>query len=167
MLNDIKEKLRVELAKPIKEESQIIYILSRVRKILELDEATNQGKYKKLKFYCDWSLHSKIEKGTKPFQEEFEKFVQGDMESGSAVLTFQFFDKEFIAFLKQYEISSELYKTLVYNLAFKKLLAKIYSDTPLIVTLEKKFEIKTNSGLFTTSPDQTKMEIGFQITPLE
>ncbi len=167
MLNEIKDKLEIELRKPITEESQVVYILSRVRKMLEIDEKINQGKYKKLKFYCDWALHSEIEKGTKPFKEEFEKFVQGDMDAGGAVLTFQFFDTEFVAFLNQYGISTEQYTTHQYNVAFKKLLAQIYNDTPLIVTLTKKFQIKTNSGIFTTSDSGTQFETGFQITPLE
>lgn len=167
MMDDIKEKLASELTKPILEESQVVYILSRVRKILEKDESKNQGKYKKLKFYCDWALHSEIERGTRAFQEEFEKFVQGNMDAGTGILTFQFFDTEFINFLKHYQIPIQNYTNVPYNLAFKKLLSQIYADTPLIVTLIKKFQIKTNPGIFKIHENSGNMEIGFQITPME
>lgn len=167
MINDIKEKLRIELSKPITSENQVIYILSRVRKILEIDVDINQAKYKKLKFYCDWALHSRIDKGTKTFQEEFEKVAQGDMESLTAILTFQYFDTEFFDFMEQYHIPPESYKTIENNMAFKEFLAQIYEDTPLIVTLEKKFEIRTNRGVFTREEGQGKIEIGFKITPIQ
>lgn len=167
MLEKIQEKLANKLKESINEESQVVYILSRVRKILEIDQHKNQGKYKKLKFYCDWALHAEIEKGTKAFQEEFEKFVQGDMDAGGAVLTFQFFDTEFISFLEQYKISKEKYVDPKNNVSFKKMLAQIYKDTPLIVTLTKKFKITTNAGIFKTLEKETKYEIGFQITPMD
>ncbi len=166
MINGIKEKLKLELSKPITEESQVVYILSRMRKILEIDEDKNQGKYTKLKFYCDWALHAKIDR-TKAFQEEFEKFIQGDLNAGASVITYQVFETEFLAFLNQYEISANIYRTLPNNLAFKEFLAKIYSETPIIVTFTKKFKIKTNEGIFTVSEKGAKMEIGFNITSLD
>ncbi len=166
MLDGIKEKLALELSKPIIEESQVVYILSRIRKILEIDYNLNQGKYAKLKFYCDWALHTKIDKN-KAFQEEFVKFIQGDMNAGAPILTFEVFQTEFLDFLTQYGISAEVYKMPENNITFRKLLAKIYADTPIIVTLIKTFEIKTNEGIFTKSNEMFKYDIGFRITPLD
>ena len=38
MRNDIKAKLQIELNKKIQGEPQVVYILSRVRKIIEIDK---------------------------------------------------------------------------------------------------------------------------------
>ena len=46
-------------------------------------------------------------------------------------------------------------------------MAKIYSDTTLIVTLTKKFKITTNDGVFTETDTAAKIEVGYNITPLE
>jgi hypothetical protein len=166
MVDGIKEKLSLELSKPISEESQVVYVLSRIRKILEIDQSSNGGKYSKLKFYCDWALHTKIDKN-RAFQEEFVKFIKGDMSAGAPILTFEVFQTEFLDFLAQYGISSEVYKIPENNISFRKLLAKIYADTPIIVTLIKTFEIKTNEGIFTKSKEMFKYNIGFKITPLD
>lgn len=167
MRNDIKEKLQLELNKEIKEESQVVYILSRVRKMLESDQSRNQGKYKKLKFYCDWALHAEIEKGTKAFQQELEKFIQGDYDIGAQIVTYQYFETEFLDFLREYEISSGVYSQTENRMSFKRLMAKIYSDTPLIVTFTKKFKITTNEGTFTKTNLDTKLEVGYRIEPME
>lgn len=47
------EKLNNELRREIKNECQVVYILSRVRKILDHERAVN----KILRFYCNWVLH--------------------------------------------------------------------------------------------------------------
>ena len=57
---EIIEKLDKELRRDIKEECQVVYILSRVRKILEIKNQNE--KYKLLKFYCNWTLHSKLDR---------------------------------------------------------------------------------------------------------
>lgn len=164
----IQEKLQQELNKELKEESQVIYILSRIRKILEIDRSKTQDKYKKLKFYCDWVLHAEIGKGTKAFQEELEKFIQGDQGAGVPIITYQYFETDFLNFLQEYSISGANYQKFSNKVKFKELMAKIYSDTPLIVTFTKKFKITTNEGVFTTTDDATaKMEIGYNITPID
>lgn len=168
MKNDIVEKLSLEFKKPIVDESQVIYILSRIRKILETDKDKNGSKYQRLKFYCDWALHAEIEKATKVFRKELKQFIEGDFDAATPMLTYQVFEKEFLAFLKQYQIPADNYKALKNNIAFKKLLAKIYAETPLIVTLTKRVQIVTNEGAFSFVDDKhAKIEIGFQITPLD
>lgn len=165
MQNDIVSKLATHLQKTSFEEADVVYILSRVRKLLETNG--NHNKYRKLKFYCDWALHAEIEKGTKVFQEELEAFIAGDKEAGGAILTHQYFETEFREFLKEYGISEGSYMNMPTRMRFRELLAGIYSDTPLIVTLSKKVKITTNAGVFSADSVAAKMEIGYSITPLE
>lgn len=61
MKNDIKDKLSIELKKPINGEPQVIYILSRIRKLLDLNHKKD-GAYRILRFYCNWALHTEIQK---------------------------------------------------------------------------------------------------------
>lgn len=56
---EIIEKLNNEFKREINRECQVVYILSRVRKILEIKNQKN--KYKLLNFYCNWVLHSKLD----------------------------------------------------------------------------------------------------------
>ena len=50
---EILEKLQKELNREIRDECQVIYILSRIRKILEISD--ERSKYKMLNFYCNWA----------------------------------------------------------------------------------------------------------------
>lgn len=51
------DKLCKELNKPIKEESQVLYILAEIRKYIEEYDSSNAYKYKNLYFFCNWMLH--------------------------------------------------------------------------------------------------------------
>lgn len=66
------DKLSRELKKEMSEECRVVYILSRIRKVLELENSKN--KYKVLNFYCNWSLHAKID-NTKPVREFIKSFI--------------------------------------------------------------------------------------------
>jgi len=52
-----KTKKFLQEHKSFKEESEIIYLLVQIRKILELERSKP---YKTLYFYCNWVLHSKL-----------------------------------------------------------------------------------------------------------
>lgn len=56
-------KLHRELSKDIVDESQVVYILSQIRKIID-DEET-EIKYDILYLYSDWVLHSKLDRPKK------------------------------------------------------------------------------------------------------
>lgn len=165
MQNDIVSKLGAHLQKTSFEEADVVYILSRVRKLLEING--NSGKYGKLKFYCDWALHAEIERGTKVFQKELEDFIAGNKEAGGAILTHQYFEEQFRQFLGEYNIPEGSYVNMPTRLRFRELLAGIYSDTPLIVSLSKRVKITTNAGVFSADKMAAKMEIGYNIVPIE
>jgi hypothetical protein len=58
--DEIIEKLRKEISKDTFDESHVVYILSRIRKYLELTE--QRDKHPFLWFYCNWALHPKIDR---------------------------------------------------------------------------------------------------------
>lgn len=168
MKEKIVEKLRAELGKPIVEESQVVYILSRIRKMLEIDRHEHNGKYRKLKFYCDWALHAEIDKGAKVFQKELEAVVGGDLDAIQGIFTHEIFETEFFDFLSHYGISVSNYMEYDNRKAFRKLLAEVYSDTPVMVTLEKRARITTNEGiLIDKGPGKSLIEIGFRVEHIE
>jgi hypothetical protein len=74
MTNDIVRKLRDELNISIERESQVVYLLVEIRKLL--DSEGIKDKYVTLKFFCDWAVHIKLRKRNaglllKPFDEAY------------------------------------------------------------------------------------------------
>ena len=138
MTNDIINKLQLELNKEIKEESQVVYILSRIRKILELDK--KEKKYKKLKFYCDWALHAEIE-NVAPIKEVLDGVKKADAQAQFDFITHEPFQTEFNNFLSEYSLVTNIYKTAITVNVFNRLLRSIYSDTPLVIKTVRKTKI--------------------------
>lgn len=60
MENDIINKIRYELDRPIQSERQVVYLLAEVRKLLDHLCATSQ--YRSLRLYCNWAVHIKLER---------------------------------------------------------------------------------------------------------
>lgn len=145
MKNDIKEKLQIILRKESLEESDIVYILSRVRKILEIDG--KEKNFRKLKFYCDWSLHAQI-CNTDSMKDELDDFPNNQVNLFHFI-NYGSFQDEFKRFLKEYQLDTNIYDNDVAALHFIQILSQILSDTPLIVkTVKKKKIILTVEGDF-------------------
>ncbi len=159
MVNDIIEKLRIEFEKLITEEVQVIYILSRIRKILEIDG--KEKKYKKLKFYCDWSLHSQID-NIDPIKELLGIVVSGEPHEASDFFNYKPLDEELKQFLQEYNISSKIYESNKNERLFKEILTRIYSDTPLVIKNVKKTKITIHEVVV-----KNTRGIGFSIQPEE
>src|SRR6266498_3959033 len=53
------EKLERELQEPITSESQVVYLLVEIRKLIELNK--DVANYRTLKFCCDWVAHPVLE----------------------------------------------------------------------------------------------------------
>ena len=118
------EKLDKEMRKDISEECQVIYILSKIRKILEIENA--KQKYKILNFYCNWSLHSVIE-NTKPVENILTEFLT-DEESRVNFLYFKYFIEEFGTFSQDHNLPSVIFEHKRLD-KFLELLVEILSDT--------------------------------------
>jgi hypothetical protein len=131
MKNDIRDKLQGELMKKIEGEPQVVYILSRVRKILEIDG--REDEYKILKFYCDWALHPKIN-NIRAVKDLIDGVVASDARSnGDLTMWFGSLHKDLKRFFKENGLSTILYDSDEKTFWFNKFLSQIYSDTPLVV----------------------------------
>ena len=140
-ISNIQEKLRKILQKDSFGEVEIVYILSRIRKLLEID--AKEKEYKKLKFFCDWALHKQID-NTDPVNEDLKNF--DDILVSYKFLQYELFDKEFKKLLKEYGIETTIYQSLKSILEFHQLLSEIYSDTPIIIKTIKRRKITIKKG---------------------
>lgn len=125
-LSEILEKLNKEISKDITEESQVVYILSRIRKYLEIKDI--KSKYKYLNFYCNWVLHSKIER-TQPVIEILRDFNNGS--DDGKFLKFEYLYTDLNSFLKDEGLDSNIFFAKENYLRFINLLLDVLSDTPV------------------------------------
>lgn len=122
---EILEKLQKELEKEIKEESQVVYILSRIRKLLELNNQKSEFKY--LNFYCNWALHARIDR-----TESVAEILRGismQTAEGFNFLTFNHLKIELKKFFVKYSLPENILDSQWIN--FANFLVEVYSDTPL------------------------------------
>ena len=132
MEEEIITKLKSALSEPIEKECQIIYILVEIRKLLERNNI--KFKYSVLNFYCNWVLHSEIERIEPEFQimlEELEKTIRSsnyDPMIPEKILNFELFQKDFQKFINDFSISYNVREKWV---AIRKLLINAISDFPL------------------------------------
>ncbi|MDD2890618.1 MAG: hypothetical protein PHE49_08285 [bacterium] len=144
---EILKKLDRELQKDIHEECQVVYILSRIRKYLEIKN--QKGQYKYLNFYCNWALHAKIDR-TEPVVDVLHEFIEGH-DDGKFLHFHPLFD-DLRNFLKDNNLSEKLFEEE--NLwRFANLLVDIYSDTPIevkkrVITIQKPKTPLTGKAFF-------------------
>lgn len=135
MKRDIRGKLQDHLLKASFEESDVVYILSRIRKLIEIGEIeTNQNRYEKLEFFCNWALHVQIDRVV-PVSDlliEVEKGAKGTFE------IYQLFCFELQKFLEEYHMSTSIFNSDAMQLNFLRKLSEVYRDTPLVVKEGKK-----------------------------
>jgi len=69
------EKLNNQLGKDIDDECQVVFILSRIRKIIDMGNSRNS--YGLLNFYCDWALHNELDRNntTKIISDMFDQDI--------------------------------------------------------------------------------------------
>lgn len=130
---EILRKLSDVLTGDIKNEYQVVYILSRIRKYLELKN--KKSKYKYLNFYCNWALHTKLDR-TEPVADVLRDFIN-HKDSGS-FLKFEPLIKELKTFLNEYGLPDRIIEEPENCQRFLNILVDIYSDTPLEVYPEEK-----------------------------
>jgi len=129
--SEILGKLNMVLKEDIVNECQVVYILSRIRKDLEIENL--KGEYKYLNFYCNWALHPKLER-IEPVADVLREFMASSDEG--KFLNFDYLNDDLKRFLDKKELSKKLFKTDNF-LKFINLLVDILSDTPLTVTAEE------------------------------
>lgn len=137
MIDKITNKLRKCLVKEKLDEVHVVFLLSRIRKILEMSGRNN---YTKLKFFCDWALHTEIENTDAVYEELIDFFV-----IGHESYLYKPFHTEMKKFLIENSIDTLIYKEMKNTLAFENILDEIYSDTPLFIR-SKNIKITLKKG---------------------
>jgi hypothetical protein len=136
------EKLRRELGREITTESQVVYILAEIRKMLE---KTNDGTdYFALEFYCSFALHTKMSKaGAKRILERFDKAhpflvrkeeiprdLRGEIDETIHLRTFE---RQLKQFLKTNELPTRLFTEGNEWLRFIQLYGGVIDEGELLV----------------------------------
>lgn len=141
-LSNIQEKLQIALQKDSFEESDVVYILSRIRKIIEIEK--KEAKYAKLKFYCNWALHSKID-DIEPFRSDLEEFLALDVKKLDGML-FLDFRGQLTDFLNEFGLSTVIFSSQKTTNNFFESLISVYEDTPLVIkVVKRKVQFKKQS----------------------
>lgn len=156
---EILEKLKKELNKDIQEESQVVCILSKIRKFLE--QTNLQKNYKYIIFYCNWALHSKLER-TEPVSDLLRE-VTVMSEEGVKFLTFQHFHADLKRFFRENSIQEDILDKQW--LKFTELLIDIYSDTPVEFYPEDKKALTIRRPA--KPPKSGEISVAYQITEIK
>ncbi len=132
---DIREKLQNHLLKDSFEESDVVYILSRIRKLIDLDEIDmGKGKYEKLKFFCNWALHVQIDNLT----SVSDLLIEVKDGSKPTIAIFRLFYDELVKFLNDCNLRTSIFTSNKMEINFVKKLSEVYKDTPLIIKKDGK-----------------------------
>jgi hypothetical protein len=153
---EIVEKLNVFLGKhsQFHEECEVVYLLVEIRKILEHDNETG---YKLLRFFCDWTVHTKKDRKMEGIVEIVNK-IDSLVSSVDKITSEQ--NEQILKFLEMNELRKELSQFLIsYSLpnnlceddhnwsTFVDTLAQVLSGQPILNPIEtiKSIEINSNS----------------------
>lgn len=135
MRDDIISKLyallisRVELS-----EAETLYVLVQIRKLSEGLSEEESRKYSTLLFYCDWALHTKLDRNpAKRILEELgEGWVPGwGSDEKEEFFGFATFGSELAAFLKEFNLPTNITENQDDWFEFRKNVIQILMDTPL------------------------------------
>ena len=127
--DDIYSKLNSAMESLDFSEANVVYILSRVRKLIEL--TGEQDEYSVLNFYCNFALHVEIDRPPQSIVEMLTAIKEGTDYGG--IIGFEDFHADFQRFLEEKGLSNAIYADdrNVQNLRFA--LTSIYSDTPIFI----------------------------------
>ncbi len=142
----ILKKLELLLNKGISSELEVVYLMSGLRKLLEQQRA--KDKYRYLKFYCDWTLHSKLEGSAA--QDILGKFNAANIHFKAGLHLHQlpdpvrneinniskmkYFESELTAFLKENGLPSIDVVRQDGWIHFVHFYAKVVEDCPLVIS---------------------------------
>jgi len=165
MKDHILEKIARELSLDNPDECRFVYVLSRIRKYLEVANA--QEKYKYMNFYCNWALHTRIDK-TKAMDEVLHDFMRKDDPHGFTQGA-PFF-KDFEAFLEEHSLP-RIWVSPSNKMELIRLMLEIYSDTPIYFYPDppKKFKLTINKPNIVTGrlPEGYEYLMEYDIRPVE
>ncbi len=134
---NIAKKLRAEVESGVIRETQVVYLMASIRKILEqLDETAQFGR---LRFFCDWVLHSRLSRP--PAQEVvgilqtiYDSMVAGtrlpQFSEAMLLVRFELLKDNLSTFLRQFDIKDFTQDTNAW-VAFICIYSKVVADCPL------------------------------------
>ncbi len=147
---EVLNKLNARLSKAIDDEPQVIFILSRIRKILESKK--EKSTYKYLNFYCNWVLHMKLDKPwtTALLSDKFEQDIDCD-KSGHEIarqlaskhgdfFKLSSLKDDLKIFLKSNQLPEDLVTSNSKWTQFVKILLEIIKGSPIEFGVTKKVE---------------------------
>lgn len=141
---EIIERLSKKLESVPKSEEDIIFILSKVRKILELNH--HPDKYSVLNFYCNLALHSKIDKPIPKILSDELIRVHENLEAYHPFIGYSDLHNQLIEFISEYNLPN-FYNLPDYNRSnLTNLLNAIYHNTPVIVKVIKEYEVRVDKN---------------------
>ncbi|MGA9182755.1 MAG: hypothetical protein WB117_17470 [Candidatus Acidiferrales bacterium] len=146
MREDIIRKLEMELRSGITTEIQVVYLMAAIRKLLE--QRQEKRNYPDLNFYCDWTLHAKLEGPAA--QEMLKRFDLASVHLRDGAELHELppeLRREIDRLLKMRSFKDELYGFLRINglpsldenrsdgwVHFLHLYAKVVEDCPLVMS---------------------------------
>lgn len=158
-MKDIFQKISNEFRKGIRDESQIVYILSRM--IIVLEKEGQKENYPYLLFYRNWTLHDKLSYPHTVkilldiFKDDLDPRKDGHqnaknlIKTNSRFFTFDVLKNELVAFFETHNLSLDL---LNENwISFTQLLLEVIKECPIEFSseiLEKMELIKDESGCY-------------------
>lgn len=145
--SQILDKLSNKMVEDSLSESDVVYILSRVRKILEMEESKNI--YSVLNFYCNFALHYKIDRVPEKIKNMLIKIKNGGSNPDNytnSIIDFGDFRQDFEKFIEEHNLPNYIYKRKYGARDFNKLLISIYSDTPIELKLKEEYVITIDAS---------------------
>ena len=119
MKDELRDKLRGQLDAGITTEPEVLFVLIKIRKLLET--RTAGPNFAALKFFCDWALHTRLDRGgalniITQFDKVMAPYLAGDTEAFQAsiekyindLLTAERFRNELQLFLESHGLPSKL-----------------------------------------------------------
>jgi hypothetical protein len=134
-------KLRDELELDLQRESQVLYILAEIRKLIEHRKDRGLSDYSELKFYCNWALHIRIDRDDKNVTTlfdgvdvlegiSFEDYVQSSF--FNLVSNFQLMRSSLGQFLAEHKLPTKIIDTDSNWNTFLFLFCGVISEVPLV-----------------------------------
>jgi hypothetical protein len=140
---DILTKLRSKFTSVPEDEEDVIFILTRVRKVLDQDNHGINSKYGILRFYCNLALHFHIENVPNELGEELRN-VHDNQSPWHPFYGYNDLHTQLQGFIQEHNLPNFYENSSFNGQRFVELLNSIYSDVPVTVGVVKKYQVVVN-----------------------
>ncbi len=167
----IEEKLDRHLSsKAPLTEARVVYILVEIRKLLEmLERQEEEDNYPWLRFYCDWALHTKMDRKAAqrilclfdrvhPLLCANQTLPHGLEQQITEITNLRLFERDFDQFLTDYNLSKDILHDRWTK--FVHSYAAVIEDCPLVVKAKGNTLTNINSVTLTKEDAKRKVNAG-------